>query len=128
MFSTEEILETIKMVALEGLDIRTVTMGVNLYDCAGANIDRVSRSIFRKVSKAAKNLVKVCGEIESEFAIPIINKRVSVSPIADVAIPAIALTTLFWIRPQSPPIQSAKLSQPWAIALRPSLNMFIIFF
>jgi len=85
MISDKEILETIRMIELEGLDIRTVTMGINLFDCAGSNIRTLSKRIVKKISEASTEFVSLCNEIESELAIPIVNKRIAVSPIADVA-------------------------------------------
>lgn len=81
---TNQILETIRMVEEENLDIRTITMGISLLDCIDADIDRTCEKIFRKITTKAKDLVKVGEEIESEYGIPIINKRISVTPVAIV--------------------------------------------
>lgn len=85
MFNTKDILETIHMISDEHLDIRTVTMGISLLDCAHPDIDRACENIYNKITTKAKNLVSVCNDIEREYGIPIINKRISVTPIAMVA-------------------------------------------
>lgn len=83
--TTEEILETIRMVEAENLDIRTITMGISLRDCAHSDLKVVSKKIYDKITQKAEDLVKVGEQIESEYGIPIINKRISVTPIALVA-------------------------------------------
>ena len=85
MFNTNDILETIHMISDEHLDIRTVTMGISLLDCANSDIDVACDNIYKKITAKAKNLVSVCSDIEREYGIPIINKRISVTPIAMVA-------------------------------------------
>ena len=85
MFNTKDILETIHMISDEHLDIRTVTMGISLLDCADSDIDRACEKVYKKITTKAKNLVSVCNDIEREYGIPIINKRISVTPIALVA-------------------------------------------
>lgn len=85
MFNTKDILETIHMISDEHLDIRTVTMGISLLDCADSDIDCACEKIYNKITSRAKNLVSVCSDIEREYGIPIINKRISVTPIALVA-------------------------------------------
>ena len=82
---TKQILETIRMVEEENLDIRTITMGISLLDCIDASTETTCQNIYNKITSKAKNLVKVGDEIASEFGIPIINKRISVTPIAIVA-------------------------------------------
>ncbi|HAQ6953576.1 TPA: PFL family protein [Enterococcus faecium] len=82
---TKQILETIRMVEEENLDIRTITMGISLLDCTDASTEKTCQNIYNKITSKAKNLVKVGDEIASEFGIPIINKRISVTPIAIVA-------------------------------------------
>ena len=82
---TKQILETIRMVEEENLDIRTITMGISLLDCINASTEKTCQNIYNKITSKAKNLVKVGDEIASEFGIPIINKRISVTPIAIVA-------------------------------------------
>ncbi len=82
MINTKDILETINMIKEENLDIRTVTMGISLYDCAGDDIGIVCDRIYDKITKTAERLVPVGCDIEKELGIPIINKRVSVTPIS----------------------------------------------
>ena len=79
-----QILETILMVEEENLDIRTITMGISLLDCIDADIDQMCEKIYQKITTKAKNLVRVGEQIETEYGIPIINKRISVTPIAIV--------------------------------------------
>ena len=85
MINTHEILETITMIQDENLDIRTVTMGISLLDCMDADIDKACEKVYNKITETAKNLVPVCEEIEKELGIPIINKRISVTPIGIIA-------------------------------------------
>ena len=82
MLNANEILETIKMIDEENLDVRTITMGISLIDCADSDIDRSCEKIYKKVKRLAGNLVSVGCDIEKEYGIPIINKRISVTPIA----------------------------------------------
>ncbi len=82
MLQTKDILETITMIQDENLDIRTVTMGISLLDCIDSDIDKACDKVYNKIIKMAKNLVPVCKEIEKEYGIPIINKRISVTPIS----------------------------------------------
>lgn len=79
---TEKILETIKMIDEECLDIRTITMGISLLDCADQDIHESCRKIEHKICRLAKDLVKVGDEISREYGIPVVNKRISVTPIA----------------------------------------------
>ena len=85
MLNTNDILETIHMIQDENLDIRTITMGISLLDCADSDIDKMCDKIYDKICRYAGNLVKTGEEIESEYGIPIINKRISVTPAAMVA-------------------------------------------
>ncbi len=82
MINTRDILETIGMIQDEHLDIRTITMGISLLDCCSSDIDSACTKIYDKITKKAENLVKVGEDIEKEYGIPIINKRISVTPIA----------------------------------------------
>ena len=79
---SDNILETIHMIEEDCLDIRTVTMGISLLDCADEDIDRSCEKIYKKITTKAKDLVKVAKDISREYGIPIINQRVSVTPIA----------------------------------------------
>ena len=82
MINTMEVMETIKMISEEHLDIRTITMGISLLSCAGPDIDTVCTRIYDKITKRAEHLVATAKDIETEFGIPIINKRISVTPAA----------------------------------------------
>lgn len=83
--NTNNILETIKMIEEENLDIRTITMGISLLDCIDSDGEKAREKIYNKIITSAKDLVKVGKEIENEFGIPIVNKRVSVTPISIIA-------------------------------------------
>ena len=85
MFSQKDILATQDMIDKRHLDIRTITMGISLLDCCDADLDRCCEKIYKKITTCARDLVKVGCEIEKEFGIPIVNKRISVTPIALVA-------------------------------------------
>jgi len=85
MLSPLEIIETLKMIQEENLDIRTITMGISLRDCADSNAQKSCDKIYEKICWRAERLVTVGEEIEREYGIPIINKRISVTPIALVA-------------------------------------------
>ena len=85
MINTFNILETIKMISEENLDIRTITMGVSLCDCAAEDIKRCASKIYDKITKRAEKLVETGEQIEREYGIPIINKRISVTPVAIIA-------------------------------------------
>ena len=80
-----DILKTLDMIDKRHLDIRTITMGISLLDCCDANIDSCCRKVYEKITRCARDLVKVGEDIEAEFGIPIVNKRISVTPIALVA-------------------------------------------
>ena len=82
MINTGDILETIGMIQNEHLDIRTITMGISLLDCCSSDIDVSCTKIYDKITRLASNLVKTGEDIEKEYGIPIINKRISVTPIA----------------------------------------------
>ena len=78
MINQFEARETIHMIENENLDIRTITMGISLFDCADEDSDRACQKIYDKITRYAKDLVKTGEEIESEYGIPIINKRCSI--------------------------------------------------
>lgn len=84
MINPFEILETVHMIDKENLDIRTITMGISLKDCADPCTDRACEKIYKKITSYAKDLVKTGEDIENQFGIPIINKRISVTPIATI--------------------------------------------
>lgn len=82
MLNMTDIMETIKMIQDENLDIRTTTMGISLLDCADTDIDRACEKIYNKITSKAKNLIPVGESIEKKYGIPIVNKRISVTPIS----------------------------------------------
>jgi uncharacterized protein (UPF0210 family) len=85
LISPEEILETIRMIESERLDIRTITMGVSLRDCVGGDLAATQRKIYQKITRYAKSLVKVAQDIRTQYGLPIINKRIAVTAIASLA-------------------------------------------
>lgn len=82
MINFYEVNETNKMIEKENLDVRTITLGISLLDCCDADLLEVNRKIYKKITSLAKDLVKTGEEIELEYGIPIVNKRISVTPIA----------------------------------------------
>jgi len=80
MLRTDEILSTIEMLHAEHLDVRTVTLGVNLDDCAGPDVDLMCRKIRQKIARFATNLVSVCEKVAGKYGVPITNKRLAISP------------------------------------------------
>ena len=85
MFNSNDILETIQMIRQENLDIRTITMGISLFDCVSDDADRLCQKIYDKITTKAQNLVATGCDIEKKYGIPIVNKRISVTPISLVA-------------------------------------------
>ncbi len=85
MINTGDILETIRMIQDECLDIRTITMGISLLDCCSDDAGTACSKIYEKIMRLAENLVDVGGDISKEYGIPIINKRIAVTPIAMIA-------------------------------------------
>lgn len=81
-FNESSIIETINMIKVHNLDIRTVTLALSLRDCCGENVREVGDKIYHKIIKYAKNLYQYASEIEDEYSIPIINKRIAVTPIS----------------------------------------------
>ena len=84
-FSPQEIVETIRMVQMENLDIRTITMGISLRDCSHPDLETAGRKAYDKICRLAGGLVRAGEEIAAEYGIPVINKRISVTPVALVA-------------------------------------------
>ena len=82
MINTKDILETINMIHEEHLDVRTITMGISILDCAAGDAKTTCDNIYNKITTYAKNLVKTGEDIEKEYGIPIINKRISITPIS----------------------------------------------
>ena len=85
MLNVYDILETIRMIQDECLDIRTITMGISLLDCIDPDIDKACEKVYEKITSKAKSLVATGEQIEKEYGIPIINKRIAVTPIAMLA-------------------------------------------
>ncbi|MBQ6788109.1 MAG: PFL family protein [Lachnospiraceae bacterium] len=82
MININEVLETNDMIEKENLDVRTITLGISLMDCIDSDLDRLNEKIYNKIKTVAKDLVATGQAIEKEFGIPIVNKRISVTPIA----------------------------------------------
>lgn len=87
MLNEREILSTLEMLENEHLDLRTVTLGINLFDCASDDPQRFRDNIHRKITRLAANLVAVCDQVGEKYGIPVVNKRISVSPVAVAAAP-----------------------------------------
>ena len=98
MINRSEILQTIAMIDQQHLDIRTITMGISLLDCADTDIERSCTKVYDKICRLAGDLVRTGEDIEAEFGIPIVNKRISVTPIA----------MLLGAAPDADPVQYAK--------------------
>lgn len=88
MINILEVNETNNMIEQEKLDVRTITLGISLLDCCDASLDALNQKIYAKITRLARNLVSTGREIELEYGIPIVNKRISVTPIALIAGPA----------------------------------------
>jgi uncharacterized protein (UPF0210 family) len=82
MINIGEVLETNAMIEKENLDVRTITLGISLLDCIDSDLEKVNKNIYNKITTLAKNLVAVGQDIEKNYCIPIVNKRISVTPIA----------------------------------------------
>ena len=85
MITRNEILETNSMISDMNLDVRTITMGISLLDCADADINKFNEKVYKKITTYAKDLVKVGDELAKEYGVPVVNKRISVTPIAIAA-------------------------------------------
>ena len=104
MINTSEILQTVRMITEEKLDIRTITMGISLYSCAHPDKKQLYQNVYDRITTQAKDLVKTGETLEREFGIPIVNKRISVTPASLVAA-AISLTAC-------PQRRTASMSMP----------------
>ena len=82
MFSNKDVLETIAMVEKEHLDIRTITMGISLLSCIRDSAEETAQKVYDLVCKKAENIVKTANALSGEYGIPIVNKRVSVTPVS----------------------------------------------
>jgi uncharacterized protein (UPF0210 family) len=98
IINSRDIMETIEMLTAENLDVRTVTMGISLLDCIDPDPDKACEKIYNKITRLAGNLVSVVDGISAEYGIPIVNKRISVTPIA----------MLLGAAPDADPVQYAK--------------------
>ena len=87
MLTSREIVSTLEMLQSEHLDLRTVTLGINLMDCVSDDCEKLCRNIRSKIKTLAHNLVPACNQISDKYGIPVVNKRISISPIAIVAAP-----------------------------------------
>ena len=79
-----EVAETLAMVSKQNLDIRTITLGINLRGCVNADVDKLASKVYDRMTSAAEKLVPTAEQLEREFGIPIVNKRISVTPIAEI--------------------------------------------
>jgi uncharacterized protein (UPF0210 family) len=84
MIRSDQILKTVSMIQKEHLDLRTITMGINLLDCRCGNVSKTCSAVERKIRKYAKHLVKISNEVGEEYGIPVVNKRISITPLAHV--------------------------------------------
>lgn len=82
MININEVTETNAMIEKENLDVRTITLGISLLDCVSDNLERLNDNIYRKITTVARDLVRVGRQIEREYALPIVNKRISVTPVS----------------------------------------------
>ncbi|OUJ19368.1 DUF711 family protein, ribonucleotide reductase and pyruvate formate lyase family [Methanonatronarchaeum thermophilum] len=89
MISSEEIFETIDMVAIENLDIRTVTLGINIAGCSSSNPKKLAENVEEKIIEKGERLSEAADRIESRYGIPIVNRRISVSPVGEMIAPAL---------------------------------------
>jgi uncharacterized protein (UPF0210 family) len=87
-FTDREILETIRMIELETLDIRTITLGISLLDCADPDLESTCEKVYSKIVHQARNLIAVAESIESDYGIPIVNQRIATTPVAWIAGPS----------------------------------------
>ncbi len=85
MLRTDQIINTVEMIQKENLDVRTVTLGINLMDCRDTDIDALCRKVVAKIERFAGNLVETCDRVGGKYGISVVNKRLAVSPAADVA-------------------------------------------
>jgi len=107
MLNDKNILETINMITQEHLDVRTITMGISLHSCVDENIQKCTSKIYDKICRKAENLVAVGCNIEKEYGIPIIHKRISVTPISLIAAAAVGDNPNFDCTPFADALQRA---------------------
>lgn len=94
MINMYEVSETNKMIEHENLDVRTITLGISLLDCIDSDLDQLNQNIYNKITTVAKDLVSTGQDIEKEFGIPIVNKRISITPVSLVGGSAVRLRRL----------------------------------
>lgn len=82
---SNEILETVRMVADQNFDVRTITIGIDLHDCISSNIDELNRNIYNKITRTGKDLVETAQYLSAKYGVPVVNQRISVTPIAQIA-------------------------------------------
>jgi len=82
---SNEILETIRMVSDQHFDVRTITIGIDLHDCISSDIDELNQNIFNKITRVGKNLVETAKILSAKYGVPIVNQRISVTPIAQIS-------------------------------------------
>ena len=97
MTSNWEVIETNEMIEKENLDVRTITLGISLLDCIDSDLDKLNEKIYNKITTVAKDLVATGKEIENNYSIPIVNKRISVTPIALVLFSSKSISTLTFV-------------------------------
>ena len=82
MLTRQDILSTIRMVREENLDVRAVTLGINLNICANRDPDRLVKAVYDRIVEKAGSLVRTCNEVSDKYGLPIVNKRIAVSPVS----------------------------------------------
>ena len=82
MINRYEVYETNQMIEQENLDVRTITLGISLLDCIDSDLERLNEKIYKKITTVARDLVSTGEAIEKEFGIPIVNKRISITPVS----------------------------------------------
>ena len=82
---SNEILETVKMVADQNFDVRTITIGIDLHDCISPDIEVLNQNIYNKITRVGKDLVQTAKHLSAKYGVPIVNQRISVTPIAQIA-------------------------------------------
>ena len=97
MINIFEVSETNQMIEQENLDVRTITMGISLLDCISDDLETVRKGIYDKITRMAADLVKTGEDISAEYGIPIVNKRISVTPMALVEAPAVKNRRILYV-------------------------------
>lgn len=84
-FHSTEILETVRMVADQNFDVRTITIGIDLHDCISSDINQLNRNIYQKITRIGKDLVQTAAYLSAKYGVPVVNQRIAVTPIAQIA-------------------------------------------